>query len=238
MPKFVVGAPVRKPQNWKCWHHGGDTSRSLEIQFLYSPVRIGQRSKFWQEISNSILSSPNRLTDKMRRVVAESSSLQMLWSNGLRNGGALLPTQSLCVALQHSYAGTDECHSYASPTSKAISCKSLYASRCRFSHNVLEVALCMPPTGPTDVGWCAACALLQNESPGIFLCSTPHAHNNLVAQKRSDTGYGERVIRIDFLTIFFDLVKRRIARCSYLLWLNNCCKGPRNMRKFPRSARR
>jgi len=32
--KFVVGAPVRKPKYWKCWHHDGDTSRYLEIQFL------------------------------------------------------------------------------------------------------------------------------------------------------------------------------------------------------------
>jgi len=72
--------------------------------------------------------------------------------------GALLPTQSLCVALQHSYAETEECHSCASFTSKAISCKSLYASRFRFSHNVLKIALCMPPTGPTDVGLvCCAC---------------------------------------------------------------------------------
>jgi len=37
--KFVVGAPVTKPKQSKCRHHGGDTSRYQETQFRYRSVR-------------------------------------------------------------------------------------------------------------------------------------------------------------------------------------------------------
>ena len=48
--KFVAGAPVKKPKYSKYRHHDGDTSRYLEIQFLYRSVRRCLITDHWEPL--------------------------------------------------------------------------------------------------------------------------------------------------------------------------------------------
>jgi len=66
------------------------------------------------------------------------------------------------------------------------------------------------------------------------VCTNGDLRVDLNTSKKKSTRFSVRNVRIDFQTLFFELVQNTtLVRFSHLLRLYNFCKAPRDMQKFP-----
>ena len=91
-PKFVAGAPVRKPKYWKCRHHG-DTSRYQDIQFQYRSVEKCLRPKIVPFCSNASRILFFLAPDDM----SHSTSTPQVWACSIFNAAAFSMLFCSCV---------------------------------------------------------------------------------------------------------------------------------------------